>query len=282
MEIDFGTPLFKLYGPLVIVAIIIFALIHTGGADHAVLLTLKPFADFVDLHMSITGTFAVRGTLVLLALLSLSSYVFYDYSKFFPQHFLFDVFCDKEGIYEALGAVPRSCLGILTVPDDAETRRHVWMKYLDAQLAPLISLDKPSFVLKGENIHGTGTAEFKMEKRRGLQQYQITVSEGNLKTELDSSGHLELILFSQFSKIPSVYDIVCLTLHDFFVRRGTILRTRYKQSLRAHNKQDLLPDFEVLAVTPVTIFSWPSIGKTVYMVIVDETFAVPFGFAIYR
>lgn len=285
MEKTYSVPLLKLYGPLLLLCFLVLAFIKTGWSGHDVLLTLSPFGDFVDLHYKVTNASAVRAVIVAMALASMASYLIYDYSKFFPQNFVFDAFYDTEGIAEHLGNIAPAYLRGLIIPTDAEAQRQAWMAYLDGKLAASVPTAAPFFTSNDGILTSMGETRFKMDKGRGFQHYHIKVSEGSLETKLERSGEEPRFLFSKFKMIESKFDHVCVTLRDFFLLRGTVLRTIYSQSLIMGHTQGALPwAFIIYGITPLTIFPWPTIGKTVYLGVVDDKrgIVVPFGYAVYQ
>jgi hypothetical protein len=214
-------------------------------------------------------------------IISLMSYLFLDFTVFFPKRVSMQVFFDREGIRMALKKVFSSKeLKALNVPDDFETYHSEYYAKLDNVL--LTDLKREAFFTLNDGIiHSAGSTTFFVEKLRGIHRYHIIESNGILKhvKEIANLGPSEFISF--FEKVDSEYDYISLVLSDL-IRGRVIIAPQFKQILAEHYNSDKIVFHHVLhGITKIYLFPLPMYSWTIYFY-KNAAGLIPIGYAIYN
>lgn len=274
--------LIKLYAPIAL-AILLCILLLARYTEHSTFVTLKLFGfDFLEFKLPVKHKFIIRVLLVAALFLTFSSYLFYDFTNFFPSHLKMDVFFDKEGIDNSLRTFSDKELLDLNVVNDYDQYRSIYYDDLDSALNKLISA-KGFFNLRDGIVHSTGETDFLVQKVHGIQKYFLQESKGMLTHTLEKPNNTNIVFTSFFEKISSNNDYIEPPLTDIYFRHEVILRPSYKQIIAENYKSNGVTFHHTLSsITKVSFLPFPQYSRTVYLFKLSGVGYIPIAYANYR
>ncbi|MHB1014729.1 MAG: hypothetical protein ACYC2W_05555 [Desulfurivibrionaceae bacterium] len=267
----------KLYAPLIAsIALMLLALKAEFGS--------APFVTISRLGFDIVLTRNLAGKIMFIAgaLSLLSTYIYLDYSKFFPSHFEMEVFYDDKGIQNSLSVFTGdelNSLGYLGLnKDDVEE----YYRSLDERLGQLLNYDG-FFSVRDGIVHSKGQTSFKMQQTDGIHKYYIADSKGELAHTLERPGMPTFNFLSFFEKLSSPNDYVRPKILDLISKQEVILAPRFKQILAEKKRSDgVIFDHILVGVTKVYLVPYPRYSNTVYFIETKNSGVVPIGYAVYK
>jgi hypothetical protein len=272
-----------LYGPLVLSALCIVVPCRPIKGARSVGTKLKPFGDFVEFHVEITNVLLVRTILILGAIAFLSSYLFYDYSTFFPRDYQMEVFFDERGIFQSLAVFSSEEQQSLGIPSDWKKYQEQYFQQLDSQVQNSFGNHAGFFNVRDGYVHSFGHARVVPEKIGGWQTYHVKLADGELTHVLEMPNRSPQQFFTKFERLPSGDDYIRLSFADLFFRHHILLRTQYKQVLVQNNlSQESVFKLTVIGVTKLTVFPRPQVSNTVYLADFGSAGHAPVAYAIYQ
>lgn len=225
----------------------------------------------------------VRIILVLGVFAFLSSYLFYDYSTFFPQDYQMEVFFDERGIAQSLGTLSSDEHQSLAIPADFKNYQQQYFQQIDSEIRHIFGNRADFFNLRDGYVHSVGDAHVVPEKIDGWQNYYVKRADGELTHILEIPNKSPQQFYTRFEKLPSEDDYIRASLTDLFVRHHIVLRTQYKHILVQNNlSQEFVFKLTVVGVTKPTVFPWPRVSNTIYLADFRNVGLVPVAYAVYR
>lgn len=267
----------KLYAPFISsVALIVLALKVKLGDTPFV--TIRRFGfDFV-LTRNLAGKIAFMAG----ALSLLSTYIYLDYSKFFPSHFEMEVFYDEKGIQNNLSVFTSGQLHSLGYQGFNKSDAEEYYRSLDERLGLLLHYDG-FFSVRDGTVHSKGQVSFKVQQTDGIHNYYISDSKGELAHTLERAGKPTVNFLSFFEKLPSPNDYIRPTVLELLLKQELIIAPKFKQILAEKNRSDGVTfDHILVGVTKVYLFPYPRYSDTVYFIETKNHGIVPIGYAIYK
>jgi hypothetical protein len=245
----------KLYLPIVISAIFLsmLALMSLGAS---------PLSEAAPLHF-----WTLRITLFIAAVVPLTSYLFWDYSSFFPPDFDLELFYDTEGIEVGLKSLYGTRPRIAIHPNYDAWLRH-YLEEVDVKISTITGI--PRFFSSG-NVYSLGECHNSWDKIGIWQEYHMVHSEGELLHVLEAPHKIELR--TRFEKVPTKNDYLKVGLTE--ILKGLVVRTEYKQILTDRFSVSLV------ALTRVRSLPWPRASNTVYFTKSDEGL-VPVAWGVFK
>lgn len=270
----------KLYGPLIVFALLIITSIFLkkSASESSVTLNLLGLAQY---KVPISNIAVLRMLIIISAFAILSLYIFYDYTKFFPKSFNMEVFFDEEGIKICLGDFTDKELRNMNIVDNYEEYQDIYYNDLDKELKKLLSLEL-FFTLKRGLIHSEGETTFIVEKIDGIQNYHISKSEGRLTHYLERPELKDIFFKSYFEKVNSKNDYLTPSLLDIYIKREVIVKPMFKQIIAENYKSNGVIFHHVLyGLTKIHFMPYPHYGNTIYLFKLENIGLIPIAYAIY-
>lgn len=270
----------KLYLPLILATLLIVAVFNSRVDDHGSHLEVMPLGGLISFDVPVKSRPVVMFTGWLVALIILSSYLFFDYAEIFQGHFRMEVFYDKRGLDKALRRLGALGDEIKLAPNADRLRQEHYLR-LNEEIASVTGI--AGFLGKeDETMHSHGRTSFIVEKCAGIQKYRIAEADGELTHVMEVPRSPTMQLTTLFEHLPSGHDHVDIRLADLFFCRGILLLPWFKQSLAEDRRtQAVIWRSRVIGATRVTAFPWPDISPTVYLADLGEEGYVPLGYSVY-
>lgn len=267
----------KLYAPFISsVALIIWALKTSFGSTPIVTISRFGF-DFV-LTRNLAGKIAIIVGVISL----LSTYIYLDYSKFFPSHFEMEVFYDEQGIERSLSVFTSEELQALGCLKFNKYGAEKYYRSLDERLGLLLHY-KGFFSVRDGIVHSKGETSFKVQQTDGVHNYYISDVNGELAHTLEMAGKPSVNFLSFFEKLPSPNDYVRPPLLELFLKQEVIIAPKFKQILAEKNRSDgVIFDHVLVGVTKIYLVPYPRYSNTVYFVETKNYGVIPIGYAVYK
>lgn len=233
-------------------------------------------------NIVITKTIAGRVAFLIASLSFFSYYLYMDFSHFFPSHFEIQVFYDKEGINKSLEIFNNTELEELGYKGENITIADEYYKTLDDRLRQILSYEG-FFSINSGIVHSEGETSFKVQQTSGIHNYYVTESKGHLTHVLEVPGKPKISFLSFFDKMPSSKDYIRPSVSQIILSRELVISPRFKQIIAESNKSDgVVFDHELIGVTKINLFPYPSFSDTVYFYDAGNRGIVPIGYAIYK
>jgi hypothetical protein len=267
----------KLYVPLVITAGLLIALWRLNDFSSSTTVAFQPVA-MLAISVPIRNALLLRLLLGAGSLACLSTYLFYDYARFFPTFFKMEVFFDPAGLDASIVALHVLPGDAVTLVDNFAAHRQRYFSVVDGVVASLGRVPT-FFAVNDGSIHSLGHTSFVVEKVAGWQRYHLAEARGELQHTLEHAGSPQSHLLSFFEKIPSRDDYFSLShRHPFRM----ILRSQFKQMLATDRDGPRSTfRFVVVGLTRVSIWPWPTFSNTVYCADFESVGLVPVAYAVY-
>ncbi len=275
--------LLKLYIPLFISLVLFVSIFFLKiNPNDSTKISLS-FFGFLNYNIPISNINLIRFLLLVSTVFLLSTYLFYDYSDFFPKRLTMEVFFDKEGIRQnILNYFNDEDLKKLNIPQNYEQYQEIYYSDLDSELKKIIT-SKHFFTVRNGIIHSEGSTTFFVEKIHGIQKYFIKESKGELTHVLEQPGKNKVIFRSFFEKINSSNDYISPSIIDIFIRHEIILKPMFKQIIAEEFRSDgTIFHHTLLGITKVKMFPYPEYGNTIYFFKTNNNLLIPIGYAVYR
>ena len=274
-----SSKILKLYSPLFVFIILFISFFFINKSDTDFDL---PFglSKMFSLSFSIKSNLLFKVVYLAICLLSLSPYLFFDYSKFFPRHFSMEVFYDKEGIDTVLKLFNKYEMQQANIVDVGyELERERYYLSLDKELKRILNFK--AFSIKDGIFHSTGDTSFIVEKINGFQKYRITESKGKLTHTLERPNSKADIFLTFFEKLSSKNDYMNASFRDIFINRNIVIKPLFKEIIAEQFNSTSVEFNHILhGVTKIYTFPIPNYSNTLYCIEIDEKL-YPIGYAIY-
>lgn len=273
----------KLYGPLLLFLILMIIVFTVKKSDKMTYINLN-LLGLAQYRISISNVILSRVMILLTALISLSAYLYCDYSKFFPNDKLkMEVFFEKKGIQESLKAFTKQELNELNiVSENYEKYQSVYYNDLDKELRKILHT-QCFFTLKDGIIYSEGETSFVIEKIAGLQNYYIRESKGELNHVLERPNDKQISFKSFFEKVNSSNDYLTPSLIDIYIKHAVILKPRFKQIIAEYYRSDgVIFHHTLYGITKIKLFPFPMYSNTIYLYENKTVGLIPIGYAVYR
>lgn len=269
----------KLYGPALLSIVLIILSFRIKFGDETIFKAKVPFVEF---DIPIKSRILCRLILVCLSLSCIYYYFTMDFSSFFPQRYLMDVYWDEDGLRESLSKFSSKELEQIGFIDNNKESAKIYYDALDKTLKKMLNYEG-FFSTKEGIIHSHGESYFKVEKTSGFHKYHIIEAEGELIHKLDRRNARSISFKTIFEKIPSSHDYFRPTFSDIIIKRGAILQPRFKQILMENYRSDgIVFDHTLVGVTKVNFFPVPSFGNSIYLFELPNGNLVPIAYAVYK
>lgn len=272
----------ELYLPLIVTVVLLVVAIgmrHDGEST----IRIKPFGAALDVSLPVKNRLLAMMTTVSMAVALLGTYCFYDYASFFPKRLDLDVFYDGPGLTRAVADVVGDDADRYGIIEDFDVARRAYYQEMDLIVAKIIGLSD-FYSTADSGLHSSGQTTFIVRSVGGsIQKYYIAEASGDITTTLDVPGRQMTRLYTKFTKMNSSYDYLSPTLWDIFVRHSIVMLPHFKQLL-ATDDSGSSETFrsEVVGVTKVAIFPWPTISDTIYCIRSGGTRLLPVAYGVYR
>ncbi len=230
----------------------------------------------------VTEKLAGRAICLLAALSIIPYYVTLDFTQFFPDRLDVEVFYDHQGLQSSMNVFTGEELTRLGYRTGNEHLAKEYDKDLDLKIKDLLKLDGFFSVSDGV-VHSSGETTFEVARTKGIHNYHIEASKGELAHSLERPNHKTLKIKSFFEKLPSVHDYLRPTFRDILVKKEIVMAPRFRQIVAEQNLSDgVIFDHVLIGATKVYLFPYPSFSNTVYLFDSATGGSVPIGYAVYK
>lgn len=271
----------KLYLPIIIfVCLIIFFFILKRQDEELYIISFGKFG--LSIKIPIDSFEFKKGLLIFCSIISLSSYLFYDFSEFFPKRLKMEVFFDEEGIDQQLTLFSKDELDNLHIlSQNISAYQSGYYDLMNSEAKKLLKLD--FFSVNRKDVHSEGETSFIIQKISGIHNYHLKESKGELRHLLEKPKCPIKEYYTFFDKITSPSDKMTPSFNDIFIKNKIILKPRFKQiiSERIKSKGKVF-DHILGGYTIVNIFPYPKFSNTLYLLELDNVGLIPIGYAVYR
>lgn len=206
----------------------------------------------------------LRALLIVLAFACAGAYVIDDYTTLFSKNLTMQVFYDQAGLRRSIASLSPLQIPRLVDLDKCGNCQQEYFAQFDKEVKAAFP-NIPPFFTSGQ-VHSTGKSYTVVQKTLGLQNYRVTQSGGILANELDLPNQSPITFQTKNEKQDTPDDY--LNLGNLGALRGVLLFTKYKQFLLPHGVDECGLNYKVAlyAATKVSVFPWPDISNTVYLV----------------
>jgi hypothetical protein len=234
---------------------------------------------FVKVDREITNGLIIRLVLILAAFVFLAVPAFRDYTRYFPKRMGMSVFFDDDGVKSALKQLEPEVV-VLNIRKDWVNDKARYLEKLNREAQRLLGSDFRFDATRGE-LHSRGEVLFEVTKIDGWQNYHITKAFGWLDHSFEAIRERPP-LRSEFELKETGANSLHASLSDIYLNWSKIMRPEFDQKLRLSPGRPAY-HHTVIAVTKVTFFPLPDVGRTVYFIHVEKSSElVPIGYAIYE
>lgn len=269
--------LLNLYAPF-FASIALFVLALKAKFGSAPLFTISRFGFDLVFTRNVAGKLAFLAG----ALSMLSTYIYFDYSKFFPAHFEMEVFYDEKGIQSNLALFTSQELQSLGHQGFTKNAINDYYRSLDERLGALLHYDG-FFSVHDGTVHSKGETSFRVHKTDGIHNYYISESRGELSHTLERAGKPTIGFLSFFEKLASPNDYIRPKLIDLLLDPEVVIAPKFKQILAEKNRSDgVIFDHVLVGVTKIYLVPYPRYSNTVYFIETENHGLVPIGYAVYK
>lgn len=205
-----------------------------------------------------------------------------NYASLFPSKLNMEVFYDRDGLEATIDALPLHDRDALHMAQRWWEIRATYYQRLDREITSALP-HTPRFFAGGElAVHSTGETTFVVKKVSGWQRYHIEVAEGELLHTLELPNQTPRQLLTAFAKLDTSSDYLNPSLSDLVMRRGFVIRSRFKQYFGAMKvAHGAAFKVSIVGVTRVTLFPLPDFSNTLYLADMQGVGLVPIAYAVY-
>ncbi|RLD58522.1 MAG: hypothetical protein DRJ01_12465 [Bacteroidetes bacterium] len=275
------TELIKLYVPLILFAFFLIIFIVSRRKDEKIF-TVK-FEHFgLNIRFPIKSFLLQKFILIAFAFFSLTFYISYDFSKFFPEKLKMEVYFDKEGIKDCLEMFSQDEIASLNIlSQDYGNYQSDYYEKINIEARRILQMEFLS--LNKKYLHSEGETTFIVKKGKGIQSYYIEESEGELKHFVEIPKTKIRTFNTYFEKINSPSDKINATFYDIFINNKVILKPRFKQIIAENIKSEgKIFDHILGGYTILKFFPYPKYSNTIYLLELENVGLIPVGYAVYR
>jgi hypothetical protein len=273
--------LIKLYIPLILFIFFLIIFFVSRRKDQKVF-TVK-FEHFgLNIDFPIKSFLLQKIVLVVLAFFSLTFYISYDFSGFFPKKLKMEVYFDKAGIDDCLEMFSQEEIESLHIlSKNYEKYQSDYYEKINVEARKILHLEFLS--LNKKYLHSEGETTFIVKKGKGIQTYYIEESEGELKHFVEIPKTETKTFNTYFEKVNSPTDKINATFFDIFVKNKVILKPRFKQIIAEDIKSEgKMFDHILAGYTVLRFFPYPKYSNTIYLLELENVGLIPVGYAVYR
>lgn len=236
----------------------------------------------ISFNIPISLYWIKKAIILTLSIFSLLSYFFLDFSELFPSRLSMDVFFDIEGINKCLSLYTENELNELhIITKDIENYQNEYYDTINIEAQKI--LKTPFFIQAKKDIHSEGETTFFVKKIKGIQNYHIKESKGELKHIIEREKVSRKEFYTFFDKISSPSDTLTPSFKDIVISNRIIIKPRFKQIITQKIKEKGTVFNHVLCgYTIVSFFPFPKYSNTIYLLDKRDIGLIPIGYAIYR
>lgn len=268
----------QFYIPLIIFILLIFFAIKGKFGNNAPFITFSQYG----LDLIISNKNAIKIFMIFSGFISLLTYTQINIADYFPTNYDMQVFYDKKGLNNNLTIFTEEELQKLGYQGEASDDVSTYFKLMDEKIKQTLHY-RGFFSVRNGIVHSKGTTSFKIQKTKGLQEYYIEESKGELLHTMEIAGKKSLTFMSFFEKLPSNKDYIRPTIKEMLINQEIVLAPKFKQIVAEKNKSDGSAfDHILIGVTKVYLLPYPHYSNTVYFLETINNNLVPIGYAIYK
>jgi len=274
-------PFIKLIAPLLFFIIFFLVFILLNEQNQGVVnIGFDHFG--ISFHIPLSLYWLKKLIFLFLSLFSLLSYIHFDFSELFPSRLTMEVFFDDEGIKRCLNLYSEKELNELHIISN-EIEKYQSEYYDTINIEAQKILRAPFFMLDKKDVHSEGETTFIVEKVKGIQNYHIKESKGELKHLIEREKVSKKVFYTFFDKINSPNDTLNPSFRDIIISNRFILKPRFKQTITQKVKEKGKVFNHILyGYTILSFFPFPKYSNTVYLLDKGDIGLIPIGYAIYR
>lgn len=270
----------RLYLPLLIFIISlvsIFAIKETENNG------IRISFGFVSCPLPIKNKFVAKGILFILSFLVIFFYyLFFDFSKMFPEKFELIVhFNDKNGTEKMIEDFGITHIDGYEIEIKADTTLAQYFDFGDEEIKKIFEYENYySDILFNDKspVETTGNATFIVEKIGGIHNYRVIESNGILNHQkLNEIENKTEFWNSKFTKVSSANDIISIkNISDLFGK--IILTPKFNQSIVTSGKGETKLEHTLYGVSYIRPLPYPRFSGTLYLFKKGNKL-IPVGFA---
>lgn len=274
-------PLFKLILPFIsfIIFLLIFIYLNETNKDD-IKMGFGLFGFSINIPISLF--FIKKIAALVLSVFSLLSYLFFDFTQLFPTRLSMEVFFDIEGINKCLSLYSVKELNELKIiTNDIEKYQKEYYDTINIEAQKILRI--PFFNLNRKDIHSEGETSFIVEKVKGIQNYHIKESKGELKHFIEREKTSKIEFYTFFEKMSCANDTLTPSFKDIVVKNRIILKPRFKQIITQKVKEKgKIFNHVLCGYTVLSFFPFPKYSRTIYLLEQINVGLIPIGYAVYR
>ncbi len=295
------TTIAKIYLPLIIafyLYIIIFAskertqktteINNTAEAKPEKVLnsTLRVSLGFLSTDIPVKNILLAKSLALIIVSFSLTSYYFaLDFSNFYPDKLNVTCHFDKHGIKELIKEIGVNEIEGLPIIFENKEYDNVLKEYItQADTFVQHYINHKSFfanpiLLHLANLESKGHTTFNVKKKRGLHNYYIGKSAGELIHTLYRPNLTPIKVKQHFVKTSTQHDKIKLNLLSAIFGGKIIIAPVFNQSL-ATGATEIKLNHSIYCLTALTVMPYPTYSNTLYLYR-KENKLYPVGYAVY-
>lgn len=241
---------------------------------------------FVHFPVSITNVYVIKVLLMIFAFLFLSYYLFMDFSSFFPERLEMQVYFSPQKLKENLSLYSEAELKERNIIyNNFEKYQDEYYRNLDDRLKKLVNdtMLEGFFTRNKTDIHSEGETTFIVEKIKGIHNYYIKESNGQLNHILAEARTEKFEFRSLFEKHKSDNDFINPSLWDIILRHEIIIMPSFKESIvEIYSSSNTKYDHRLYGLTKIYTFPYPKFSNTIYLYEKPNIGLIPIGYAVYK
>jgi len=270
----------KLYLPIILfITFIIILITCQQQGDKVFTISFEQYG--LDFKIPIQSFTIQKIILIALSIASLTAYLFYDFSKYFPQKLKMEVYFDNDGIVKCLSLFSTKELDKLNILySDYEKHQLEYYELINKEARKLLKME--FFTINNKDIHSEGETSIIVDKVAGIHNYHIKESKGELKQIVEKPKSEIKYFYTFFEKHHTAADKLTPSFNDIFIKNRVILKPRFKQIITVNIKSYGKKFDHVLGgYTIIKLFPYPRFSNTLYLLEVDSVGLIPIGYAVY-
>ena len=276
----------KLYTPFIMSILIIWFVFLIKKSDKSPKEIVLNLFGFVHFPVSITNNYIIKVFLMIFAFLCLSYYLFMDFSSFFPQRLEMQVYYSPQKLKENLSIYSEDELTARhIIYNNFEKYQDEYYRNLDERLKQIVvDTTLLGFFTRNKiDIHSEGETTFIVEKIKGIHNYYIKESNGQLNHILAEARSDKFEFRSLFEKDKSDYDFINPSLWDITLRHEIIIMPSFKESIvEIYSSSNTKFDHRLYGLTKIYTFPYPKFSNTIYLYEKPNVGLIPIGYAVYK
>ena len=273
--------IFRLYLPLFIFIVFIIGILTIKKTDNdKIRISLL---GFISIPLPINSTIVAKVVLIFISsVVVMLYYLFFDFSKMFPERFEMIVhFNDQNGIEKMLKEFDITEINGYDIVIKSDSTLAQYFNFGDNEIKDIFHYENYySDVLFNEKspVETMGSTTFKVKKLSGIHNYRITESNGILNhKKLNENINETEKWSSKFTKVSSANDLIEIqNVSQLFSK--IILAPKFNQSIITSGKDETKMEHTLYGITYIKPLPYPIYSGTIYL-IKREDKLIPIGFA---